>query len=86
MLTGCDSTSALVGKGKVAPFKFFQADEGFMKRMQTVGQEFEVCEEMVTGCEKFVCALYGHKSNDVNAVRYTLFFLKGGDSLLLPPT
>ena len=53
--TGCDSTSAFVGKEKVAPFKLLQADEGFMKTMQKVGQEFEVGEELLAGCEKFVC-------------------------------
>ena len=81
MLTSCESPSVFVVKGKFHPFKLFQADEGFMKTMQTVGQVFEVSEELLAGCKKFVCALNGHKSNDVNAIRYILISLKGGDSL-----
>ena len=85
-LTGCDSTSAFVGKGKAAPFKLLRSDEVFVQALIMLGREYDLTHEVFDACERFVCSLYGHKRVDVNAVRYAMFCSKATESSLLPPT
>ena len=85
-LTGCDSTSAFVGKGKQAAFKIMHRSEENQSALQHLGESFELAEEVYTKLERFVCQLYGKASRNFNDLRYKLFFIKGLQSQQLPPT
>ena len=84
--TGCDSTSAFVGKGKKQAFQLVKSDRDMCNIMKAVGTSFDVSEEQLDGCERFVCAMYGHNDTDINSVRYKLFCSKNAQTCHLPPT
>ena len=51
------------------------------------GNSFEVSTKTKSSCEKFVCLLYGGKSDgDVNFLCYNLFCTKNMQTQQLPPT
>ena len=59
-LTGCDSTSAFVGKGKRQAFHY--------------ANSFGHDDDRRQGCARFVCSLYGNNGEDTDRVRYKLFW------------
>ena len=85
-LTGCDSTSAFVGKGKQAAFKIMHRSEENQSTLQHLGESSELAEEVDTKLERSVCQLHGKASRDVNDQRYKLFCSKGLQSQQLSPT
>ena len=85
-LTGCDTTSAFVGKGKKKGFDLINRREEFIVLMHQLGENFNLEESTVKACQKFVCALYGRRNvKEVNEVRYRLFCSKNLQSHQLPP-
>ncbi len=58
-LTGCDSTSAFVGKGKRQAFRLVESDPNMCAAMMMVGNSFGHDDERRQGCARFVCSLSG---------------------------
>ncbi len=68
--TGCDSTSALKGMGKVKPYQKLQTLSKFVSVLAKLGENWQVQESVMKGLEEFCCVLYGHKKlKQVNEVR-----------------
>lgn len=85
--TGCDSTSAFVGKGKKQAFQLVESDPHMCTAMEMVGQSFsENTEQLQQRCAEFICSLYGYSGYDIDSVRYKLFCSKNAQTCHLPPT
>ncbi len=78
-LTGCDSTSAFVGKGRRSIT--VESDPNMM-----VGNSFGHNDERRQGCARFVCSLYGNNGEDPDRVRYKLFCRNNAHTCNLLPT
>ena len=87
-LSGCDSVSAFVGKGKALGFRLLIASPAIQEHLQMLGQEFRPnFNQLAQSCEAVVCSWYGYPgANNINDVRYAMFCCKAGDSSQLPPT
>ena len=85
--TGCDTVSAFSGQGKVKALKLLSKEKIYVELFGQLGQSWELSEELFNGLEKFTCHLYGHKSEDINKLRYKIFCSKRGkfDGEKLPP-
>ena len=86
--TGCDSVSALAGKGKVSAYKLMCKDKRYQEAFQNLGKTWELTEDTERHLESFLCRLYGGANLcEINARRYKLFCSKKGeiDSNQLPP-
>jgi len=69
--TGCDSTSALKGKGKLKGIKGIETDESFQRAFSKLGDSWEVDEKVMEELERVTCMLYGNKrSKQVNELRF----------------
>ena len=84
--TGCDTTSAFVGKGKKKGLDLLEKSETALAAMQKLGESFEVSDSLIKLCQDFVCALYGGQKDTVNELRYLLFCTKSMQDYQLPPT
>ncbi len=83
--TGSDSTSALVGRGKVKGFKLLTNNELFRRAMQQIGQSFEADGVLEAG-EQAICTLYGDShEKEVNQLRHSMFGACTTDPTRLPP-
>ena len=69
--TGCDSTSAFKGKGKVKAIRLPKKKENYQRLFSRLGDECDVSNDLLSALLEFICALYGkpHMAN-VNEVRY----------------
>ena len=83
-LTGCDSTSAFVGKGRRSIT--VESDPNMYAAMMMVGNSFGHDDERRQGCARFVCSLYGNNGEDTDRVRYKLFCRKNAQTCNVPPT
>ena len=85
--TGCDTISAMVGKGKLKALKILSEKKLFVDAFNKLGQCWELDNELAADLEKFVCRLYGHKLSSVNELRYKMYCSKNGkiESEMLPP-
>ena len=71
--SGCDSTSAFKGIGKVKPIKLMQQRNKFVKPLAELGESWNVSDKLLSGLEEFTCALYGKpRLTDVDEVRYLM--------------
>lgn len=76
-LTGCDTTSAFVRRGKVSPLKLVEKNPDFVEILGKLGQEHACSSELQTGIERFICAVYGKPSyTDINKLRHDTFCKK----------
>ena len=67
---GCDTVSALWGKGKVRPLKLLLTNGQYIFPCALLGNEWTVSENLMKVLEKFVCAVYGSPtSKGVNTLR-----------------
>ena len=57
--TGCDSTSAFVGKRKKTALELVTRHPKFAATMSQLGHDFHPSEELQDSCEEFSCSLYG---------------------------
>ena len=87
--TGCDTTSAFAGKGKLSALKILKGSVQFQQLFQTFGNDWHLSEDKFEELEEFTCLLYGSKNGtkDVNVFRHELFCAKKGniESFQLPP-
>jgi len=84
--SGCDSTSAFTGRGKVSGFKLLKEDELFRSTMAGIGQSFNMSADQLAKGEKAICSLYGEKPHtSVNDVRHRMFGTQTTDPCRLPP-
>lgn len=86
VFTGCDSTSAFVGKGKKQALQFVESDPDLCTVTKIVGDSFCNSDVHLQGCAHFVCELYGYNGCDTGNVRYKLFGSRNAQSYHLPPT
>lgn len=71
--TGCDSTSAFKGKGKVKAIHLVKKHQHFQELFKKLGESWTVSRNMQKGMEEFTCALHGKARNkEVNDLRYSL--------------
>ena len=69
-LSGCDTTSALKGVGKVKPLKVLLVTEQFQGPLSKLGDIWEIPDGILDSVDSYTCSLYGkthHQS--VNAFR-----------------
>ena len=59
--TGCNTISAMVGKGKLKALKVLSEKKLFVDGFNKLGQSWELDDELTADIEKFVCRLHGHK-------------------------
>ncbi|CAC5416826.1 unnamed protein product [Mytilus coruscus] len=72
--TGCDSVSALSGKGKSKAFGVLTSSVEFSEGLSCLGETFEeVGEELSKTFERFLCALYGYEINNIDELRFRIF-------------
>ena len=68
--TGCDSVSSFKGVGKIRPLKLLLKSPAHCDSLKHLGEDWNVDENLISGCEKFTCALYGKARYDsVDEVR-----------------
>ena len=69
--TGCDTTSAFKGIGKVKPLKVLQKNPKFVEALGQLGESWNVSTELVDELEKFVWIVYGRsRVQSVDELRY----------------
>lgn len=69
-LTGCDSTSAFLNKGKIRPFKTLCNDPELQTAMKDIGEHENLTDEVKCQLEKFVCKMYNSEHESINELRY----------------
>ena len=73
--SGCDTVSAFKGKGKVKPMKLVLKNPEYSQILSQLGEQWDVSEELLTGLQKFVCAIYGGKKSKITNVDELQHFL-----------
>ena len=86
-LTGCDTVSAFAGKGKSKALKMLMKNDTYVRAFMNIGISWNVCDELFSSIEEFVCDLYGKKVKNVDLLRYQMYCAKGGkiEPEALPP-
>ena len=86
--TGNDYTSAFHGLGKYKAYKLMKSSDEFLELFGQLGNSFTFDATLFPMLEKFVCKLYGLKSENTNDARYEKFCLtkKSPEPQKLPPT
>jgi len=86
--TGNYYTSAFHGMGKSKAFKLLKSSEEYLNAFSTFGDSFTFDVTLFPTLERFVCKLYGTKSDDTNSARYENFCSKKKtpEPQQLPPT
>ena len=70
-LSGCDSTSAISGIGKVKMFKAVCKEERFVNVAGLLGESLDQSDDVVDVLEELFCSLYGLKEEiSINKARY----------------
>ena len=85
--TGCDSVSALAGKGKAKALNLMMSSDIYVTTFLNLGSSFGILPEEFDLLERFTCRLYGSAKETIDSVRYRLYCLKQGKIPLtqLPP-
>ena len=86
VFSGCDSTSAFHGKGKVRPFTLVKESEAFQNYLINLGDQFTLSDHLASSLEEVVCSLYGQPGKNVDEARYKVFCMKSLCEQSLPPT
>ena len=71
--TGCDTVSAFSGKGEIKAIKLMSKNRDYVELFSSLGSSWNLTEEHILKLEEFTCHFYGHKSNDVNLLRYKMY-------------
>ena len=87
-LTGCDTVSSFVGKGKKKALELVKDDQIARETVQILGETIPLGEHDIIRLEKVVCKLYNeHQCDRVDELRYKMFCKgKNVHSHQLPPT
>jgi len=81
--TGCDSTSAFKGKGKVKAVKILQQKLAFVQTLAELGDTWEVKDGVIDKWESFTGCVYGRpRFSKVDDLRYQLLKEKCGDKVI----
>jgi hypothetical protein len=85
--TGCDSVSALAGKGKIQALKLVMENNLAQKAFKKLGESWLLSEAQLKSLEHITCAIYSSKNTEsVDQVRYDMFCAKNDvKSHQLPP-
>ena len=83
--TGCDTTSAFSGRGKVKPLQIMGSSSEYIQAFASLGMSMDVGDDLLSDLVSFVCHMYGKKEKDaerqrisINDVRYTIYCQKSG--------
>ena len=74
--TGCDTTSALCGKGKVKPLNILLKSSHNVNTFANIGVDASLGDDTLNVLQQFVCDLYGHKGDNTNTLRYRFYSRK----------
>ena len=78
--SGCDSTSAFKGKGKVKPMKVMQQKPKFATAFAKLEENWKVTEDLLDGLEMFTCFMYGRQRlQHANNLRHHMLNEKCGE-------
>ena len=79
--TGCDTVSALAGKGNITRLKILKHASNVQGAFKQLGKFITLSSDVETTLEAFTCKLYNSKSPvvKVNDLRYILFSSKKGE-------
>ena len=58
-LAGCDSVSSFKGIGKLKPLKLLLKSPTYCDSLRGLGHDWRVDDDLLDGCEKFICSVYG---------------------------
>ena len=87
--TGCDTVSAVAGKGKTSALKFLISNRDTQHTFRELSQNWDFPRELIDKLEAFTCLLYAPNAStrSINELRYHLFCAKRGEveSQQLPP-
>ena len=87
--TGCDTVSALAGRGKAQALKLIKSNKEIQETFAQLGEQWNVQPSLLERLEIATCKLYSTstKALEVNDLRYHLFCEKKGaiESHQLPP-
>ncbi|KAE8747077.1 hypothetical protein FOCC_FOCC006215, partial [Frankliniella occidentalis] len=72
-LTGCDTTSAMFGRGKVGITKLLPTKEDLIKCVALFNDPDANLEEIVEAGEKVISAVYGNQNKSLNELRFSMF-------------
>ena len=81
--------SAFAGRGNIASLKLISspADRLCVQAMTDLGTSLVVSDQLNDNCERFVCHLYGSKTQSLtNKLRYAMFSAGVSQSMQFPPT
>ena len=71
VFSGCDSTSAFKGLGKVKPLKTLSRLPKFVPVLARLGDTWEVPDDLMDDLDEFTCALYGRpRTRSVDELRF----------------
>ena len=77
VFTGCDTTSAFRGIGKIKPIKLLQKKTVFEDCLVKLGENWSLDEKELSELEKFTCSLYGYpRYSNINTLRYDILMKK----------
>ena len=72
--SGCDSTSAFKGKGKLKPLKLVKDSPRFIEAFATLGNSWDIPDSLLLDLEEYTCLLYNRKQfKSVDDLRYHMF-------------
>ena len=85
--SGCDTTSAFVGRGNAIGLKRLKTDQSFRDTMIQLGRDMDITADLIKAGESAICTLYGRKEHqlDINKVRLDMFGSHTTDPCKLPP-
>ena len=71
VFTGCDTTSAFKGHGKLKPLKILENNDEYKKAFSEIGIEWTLTQITKDKLEAFTCAIYGKpRVKDVNMAHF----------------
>lgn len=86
-ISGCDTTSSFYGHGKASVLKLAAGDEDSCHLLKSLGDEWNITQELHESIAKFVCRLYAQPTaNSLTDARYNLFCNKTSSEKSIPPT
>ena len=75
-LTGCDTTGHIYGKGKKGCFTaFMKADLTVIKAIVSLGIGGEPSNDVLRGCEEFLCSLFCPKGQNITSAKALRWYL-----------
>ena len=77
-LTGCDTVSAFVGKGKSKALKMLMKNNTYVRAFMNIAISWNASDELFSSIEEFVCDLYGKKMKNVDLLGYQMYCAEGG--------